>query len=158
MKNIKLSQGKYTIVDDSDSERVSQYKWCYKVSKKLSNGEELGYAVHGFWDSTRQQNKIVKLHRFILEITDPNILGDHINGNTLDNRRSNLRIVDSTLNSWNKRKFRGTSKYKGVYWDKQTNQWKTELGYYGRRIWLGRFDREEDAARAYQKAVLQYYG
>lgn len=152
MEYIALTQNKRTIIDNKDFKKVSKYKWCYKISKILKDGREYGVAVHGFWNSKRQQNKIIKLHRFILGLTDPKIIVDHINGNTLDNRKSNLRIVDGTLNNMNRRGV------KGCQWDRRTGQWRAELGFYGKRIWLGRFNRKEDAIKVYKLAVIKYYG
>lgn len=149
---IPLTQGKFALIDNEDFERVNQYKWCYKISKIFKNGEEYGVAVHGFWDSKRKQNKIVKLHRFILDLKDPKIMVDHINHNTLDCRKDNLRAVNGTLNNMNKQGV------KGYYWDKLNKQWKVELGYYGKRIWLGRHNTEAEAKKAYKEGVLQYYG
>lgn len=148
---IKLTQGKYALINKNDFEKISKYKWCYKVSKVLKSGKEYGTAIHGFWDSKRKQNKIVKLHRFILDLNDPKTLVDHINGDPLDCRRSNLRIVDGSLNNINRKNT------KGYYWDKINKQWKVELGYYSKRIWVGRFNTEKEARTAYEKAVKQYY-
>lgn len=77
---------------------------------------------------------------------------DHINKDKLDNRRSNLRICTQKQNGGNAskaktRKF--TSKYKGVYFDKERNKWIAKIKRNHRNIWIGRFDTEKEAAKAY---------
>lgn len=89
---------------------------------------------------------------------------DHINHDTLDNRRQNLRVVTRRQNQANMRKCSKatSSKYKGVSWDKSRNKWMAALGPKvegkTRRIHLGRFDREEDAALAYNKGASALFG
>lgn len=146
---IKLTQGKFVLIDKDDFERVNKYKWCYKVSKILKSGKEYGVAVHGFWDSKRKQNKIVKLHRFILNLNDPKILVDHINGDTLDNRKKNLRIADGTINNLNRKNT------KGYAWDKITKSWRVEVGFYGKKYWMGRFKTKEEAKEIYNAKVKE---
>lgn len=78
---------------------------------------------------------------------------DHINGVRDDNALSNLRLANRSGNMQNKAKAsNNTSGYTGVSWSKQRNKWKVAIGYLGRKISLGRFDRIEDAARAYLDA------
>jgi hypothetical protein len=83
---------------------------------------------------------------------------DHINGNRLDNRRSNLRLVTHQQNQWNRRKkANATSKYIGVTAD--SGKWRARIhDLSGRLIGLGYYDKEETAARVYDKAALEMRG
>lgn len=86
-------------------------------------------------------------------------LVDHINGNPLDNRRSNLRITDKRGNAQNSAKHKDASSYfKGVTWDKSRRKWMVQIVIDGVRTHLGRFAIEEDAARAYDEAAKQHFG
>ena len=91
------------IIDTDKINLVEKYKWSYHHS---------GYAI------TKIDRKNIQMHRLIMNVNDPTLLIDHINHNTLDNRLSNLRIVDYNKNSWNsKTSSRNTSGVKGVNFD-----------------------------------------
>ncbi len=84
---------------------------------------------------------------------------DHINRDTLDNRFENLRTCRRWQNQLNKRKRTGTkSRYKGLIWDAQRGKWRSRITLKGKKRWLGTFTREEDAARAYDRAAEQLHG
>ncbi len=103
-KEIPLTQGLVAIVDDADYEYLSQFKWC---ARKAGNTY---YAV-------RQENKrFICMHIQIIG-RRPGLEIDHIDGNGLNNRRSNLRFVTLRQNQQN-RLYRRYSKYHGVSWDK----------------------------------------
>lgn len=89
-KEIQLTQGKVTLVDDEDYEWLSQWKWCAKDGR---NGN--------FYAFRASKNKSTYMHRLILD-TPKGKVTDHINGNGLDNRRINLRICSYRENSHNK--------------------------------------------------------
>ena len=84
---------------------------------------------------------------------------DHINGDGMDNRIENLRECSMMENQWNKSAERNsTSKYKGVSWCKLRYKWYCNANLYGKTKFLGRFDREEDAAIAYNNYVSAHHG
>ena len=149
MKIIQLTQGQVTLVSDEDFERVSQHKWYANYHK----------SIKGFYAESRINNKIVRLHRFIMKVTDPKIEVDHKFGNTLDNRRANLRVCTHTQNNTNKPKRAGfTSQYKGVSFCKRTKKWVSQIHVNYHTIFLGRFAIEHQAASAYNQAAIKYQG
>lgn len=129
----------YALVDPEDFEWASQYKW-YAI-----NGE---YAARHHFDEHRNHT-VLLLHREILglEKGDKRV-GDHINRNTLDDRRSNLRILPHNgFNAHNRSSYRNTSsRYRGVSWNKEINKWTSCLQVGGRAISLGTFVSEIEAA------------
>lgn len=102
MKKIKLTQGFEAIVDDSDFEWLSQWKWFY----------EKGYA------KTWIKGKRILMHRWILSPAKY-FVTDHINFNKLDNREKNLRIVTRAENNIHREKYKiNKTGYKGVKYRK----------------------------------------
>lgn len=80
---------------------------------------------------------------------------DHINGNKLDNRRSNLRICTQSQNLNGRNTNKG---YIGVSWDKFRGKWKANIGKDYQKIFLGRFDTAEEAARVYDEKAVELFG
>jgi hypothetical protein len=148
MKYIKLTQDKQTMVNDEDFEHLSKYKWYFKRQ---------GYAVRNTEYIRGQARGCVWMHREIMN-TPPGFETDHINGNKLDNRRSNLRIVTKSQNQWNRKKQSGSSKYKGVYWNKANRRWHVQLQMNKKKIWLGYYETETEARKAYEAGVGKFFG
>lgn len=148
MKKIKLTQGKYALVDNEDYEFLSKYKWCFSPSGT-------GYAERR--DKKSLTGKIIRMHRFILDAPKDKIV-DHKNMNGLDNRRNNLRLCTKSENMRNRNKTRiNKSGFKGVYLD-FNGQWKAQIKIKGKNVSLGRFDKKVDAAKAYNDKALIEFG
>lgn len=146
MKYIELTQGKRAIVDDEDYEELSKCKWYAYTD---------GYN----WYAGHKVNKrIASMHRTVMK-TSPDMETDHINGDGLDNRKSNLRVCKKSENKLNLKKYRtNTSGYKGVCWYPQTNKWKAQIQVNKKHIALGYFFSKEDAYKAYCDASKELHG
>jgi hypothetical protein len=143
MKEITLTQGKVTVVDDEDYDRLMRYKWhTYRQ-------RETYYVGRGVWINSRVVR--MRMHRFIMGVIPQGMQVDHIDGDGLNNQKANLRIVTNRQNGQN-RHVKKTSKYPGVSRFKK-KQWQTQIMVNGERIRLGIFKEESDAFTAYKKAV-----
>ena len=147
MKQIPLTQGKFAIVDDEDYEYLMQWKWCVVRHKK------------GRWyASTHINNKTIYMHRWLIQ-NKPGKFTDHRNGNGLDNRRVNLRSCSPSQNGHNSKcRAGGTSKFKGVSWDRRYSKWRASIGIKYKLYNLGRFVNEKDAAMAYNEKATKVFG
>ena len=154
MKAIELTRGKVALVDDEDYEVLSQYHWqAYR--NKAGNW----YAKRGINPSKKgsvEKYTLVYMHQQILDHYDG---VDHLNGDGLNNQRSNLRKADQSINNQNKKKKPGTtSAYLGVSWHKQGKKWKAQVKIpKGKVTHLGLFAEEVEAARTYDQAVRALY-
>lgn len=150
MKEIQLTQGLVTQVDDEDYEWLNQRKWS---AKKENNTH---YAVRNH--SIDGKRSTVRMHRLITN-APKGMDVDHIDGNGTNNQRSNLRICTRSQNQMNKGSSRGSlSKYCGVSWDKERKNWRSRISCNYKSIHLGHYKDETDAALAYNEAALKYHG
>lgn len=151
-KTIPLSRGKFALVSDCDYERASQFKWSLDV-----NGYACRMESYVGSDGKRKRRKVL-LHRFILD-APPHLQVDHIDHDKLDNRRQSLRLVTRTQNRANSRPRRNSSsRYKGVHWHKRDQCWCVMLRTNGVKYWIGTFQDEVDAARAYDRKARELIG
>ena len=110
--NIKLTQGKFTIVDDEDVPILSRYRWC------AAKAYNTFYAVAWY----RGMGKNLVMHRLLLGLSegDHRVI-DHINGDGLDNRKANLRVCTNRQNEWNKQKHADNSSgHLGISFEKRS--------------------------------------
>ena len=143
MKFLELSSGKVALVDDSDYQSIASHSWSAYISPK----KRIWYA------SARINGKTVILSRFIMG-NPPNMEVDHINGNGLDNRRINLRVVTHSQNCKNRSKnFNSRSRFKGVVFHKHRGKWWARIQSDGKKYSLGLHETEEAAALAYNDAA-----
>jgi hypothetical protein len=141
-REIALSRGLVALVDDEDYERLAQHRW---------------YATTGPYAARKKDGKVIYMHREILGLVgrSSRVYADHKNRNTLDNRRSNLRMCTQTQNMGNVGPRRGR-RFKGV--SRRGGSWRAYINLQYRQIGLGAYTSEEDAARAYDAAALKYFG
>jgi hypothetical protein len=151
-RKIPLSQGKFAIVDPEDYPCLAKHKW------HLAKSPTGSYAVR--WQRLKSKNarRRIWMHREIIHIPD-NLVCDHINRNSLDNRKANLRPATVSQNLCNrpKTKSRTRSKHKGLEWDRTQRKWKARIQLNNRKIYLGSFTSEIQAAIAYDHAAKKYH-
>lgn len=100
----------------------------------------------------------ITIHKLILPVKD-GMQVDHINGNKLDNRKENLREVTHQQNQWNKGLYKSnTSGYIGVSWRERDKKWRAQIKINKENRHLGFFDDPVEAARAYDKAAVEFFG
>lgn len=146
---IDVSDGSKAIIDDDKYELVSKHHW---------HRDDAGYARTNIWGDNRKISA-PRMHRLVLGCEDTKLHIDHINGNKLDNRVSNLRICSCSQNLANRGPQRNnTSGYKGVIYDKSRNKWRAEIRVQSKRMYLGRYETVEEAAVAYNVASEKYFG
>ena len=152
-RKIYLDEGLWTIVDLQDYYRYGCFKWC------LDGHDGKFYAVRDARVGSDNTKK-VRLHREIIN-APKGLFVDHRNGDSLDNRRTNLRIATRSQNMQNthrKNKHKTTSQFVGVWLEKGRGMWCSKITSNGKIIFLGRFVNEIDAAKAYDEAARKYHG
>jgi len=140
------------LVDSEDYNRVSSRSWRLTVNHTGNL-----YVV----SDVRHTDHIEKilLHREILRTYDDSMV-DHVDGNGLDNRKYNLRVATNQQNVANSHKWRKqtSSRYKGVFWDHSRGLWRAGIMFNRKKIYLGRYLREEEAAQAYDNRAVDLFG
>lgn len=148
----EMNRGFVVLIDEEDEDTMHLYPWRvmvesggpYCVAQPRLDGRRLFF----------------RLHRVLLGVTPRSTFVDHINGNTLDNRRSNLRVATPAQNLQNIHARWGASRFKGVTPSSKGSlkPWMAQIRVEGKSAYLGTFSSEEDAARAYDSAAREHFG
>jgi hypothetical protein len=140
---IPLAEGLYAYVDAADYEWLNRWNW---------------HTASGGYGARTEKGRTIFMHREIMRPAK-GMLVDHADGNRANNCRFNLRVCTRRDNQRNTRKQRGTrSRFKGVYYSKQRGKIYAQLCFDRRSRWLGWFESELDAARAYDRAAVEAFG
>lgn len=149
IKAINKNQYYDVLVDDEDYDLLSKQSW-FRIKNNYITGN--------------RKRKTVLIHRIIMNATCYQKV-DHIDGNPLNNQKSNLRICTQIENVRNQKiRKNNTSGYKGVTFkrrmikNKEYSYWCARLGFNNKRIHLGYFKTQIDAAKAYNIAAIKYFG
>jgi hypothetical protein len=152
MKEIALTNGYVTTVDNEDYDRI--FAVCKKWNAKVSR-----HTVYAC--GARKVNGkfvFVSMHRIVMNVSSPDVIVDHIDGNGLNNKKSNLRTVTPAQNCANMRKWKTSgSIYKGV-WENSPGRWRAGISFKNKTISLGTYDTELEAAIAYDKKARELFG
>ena len=150
MREIQLTQGKIALVDDGDYDALIGFPWF------AARHRHHWYAVYA--TGRAEVRKHHRMHTILMN-PEPGFEVDHIDGNGLNNTRTNLRVVRQGQNAKNRRKVKpGTSVFKGVSWKPSAGKWVSRIMVDKRPIFIGYFSDEVAAAVAYNEAALKYHG
>lgn len=148
---IDIGNGAFCLVDESDLDAISKYKWHLICPR----GKQYA-AASSFNSDGKQVTKY--MHRLIVGAKSGEVC-DHIDGDGLNNRRSNLRLCRHQQNIWNsKRPTTNKSGFKGVCWHKTNKKWHAQIVKGGIKHHLGFYESPETAHQAYCKAAKELHG
>ena len=134
------------LFDAEDFYFINEHTWCINVY--YTNKSKQEYVVTNIKQISGY--KLKQVHRLLMN--EPvNMLVDHMNGNTLDNRKSNLRIVTHKINNHNE------TKAKGYFWNKNIKKWQSSICVNYKTIYLGLYNTEIEARAAYLEAKKKYH-
>lgn len=147
MKSIDITQGKVVWVDDFAWEEVARFSWVAARAK------------HTWYAYRKEGKKTVWMHREIMQ-APAGMEVDHRDGNGLHNYRGNLRLATHAENAQGRQTLRAgkTSKYRGVRFHFPSKKWTAQIKRNGHNWWLGSYDKEDEAAHAYDDAARRFFG
>lgn len=146
---IPLTKGYECVIDTASLPLVGNWNWSVYGKRNI-------YAGRGVWVDGKCSPQF--MHRELMGNPD-GFQVDHINGDTLDNRISNLRLVTGAENAINRKKNKNNSSgHKGVSWNKRLTKWQAQIRFDGERIHLGFYHDLEEAADAYRDASMRLHG
>lgn len=142
-----------TLVDTDDLPKVKKIvNWHVAWSEFTKSFYVRGYI------RKNGKRKLIRLHRYVMGVTDSSILVDHIHRNTLDNRKSKLKVVTHLENNQNSGMYRSNSSgTKGVSLKKETNKWQAYIAYEGKQKHLGYFDEFNEAVKVREQAEKEVH-
>ena len=144
MRKVKLTQGKFALVDDAEYEAVAAFRWQFGTD---------GYAIRT--EGSGASKRTVIMHRQIMK-AKPHLQIDHINRVKLDNQKCNLRAVTKSINSHNRTYYQNATSYRGVRaWG---DAFHARISFNKKRYFLGSFPTAKEAALAYDRRALKLYG
>ncbi len=144
MKYIILKDGQKAEVDDEDYDMLSKFKW---------------HCLNGYAKSFSERH-ILAMHRLVTH-AQKGLEVDHLNGNRLDNRRSNLRVCTKSVNLQSRKLPKNnTSGYRGVFFQPKSifHPWHTHIAFNKKIIYVGSYTNKKDAALAYDLKAVELYG
>jgi hypothetical protein len=146
MREVPLSKGMVALVDDEDYPLVCVWKWCAASAGR--NSYAVSPTMYNYTGIQQMQHLIMGHAKY-----------DHIDGNGLNNQKSNLRPCNCIENGGNRRVSKNNhSGFKGVYHSKLGRPWKASISHKGIYIYLGYFDTAEEAAHAYDEKAVELFG
>jgi len=157
---ITQSELKYHLHYD---DKTGVFTWLNPLSSRVCIGQEAGsisrstgYKVIGIGGHSYRAHRLAFLY---MNGCFPESMVDHIDGDRLNNKFENLRPVNKFQNMWNMGSINGSaSKFCGVFFEKKIKKWRAHIRFNGKRKHLGVFKNEVDAAKAYDKAALEFHG
>lgn len=146
----------WTIIDLEDLEKVINFPYTWFAKYQTLNKGFYVYA--SVYNSETKKYKTLCLHQFIMNANGQAV--DHINGDTFDNRKSNLRIVEDSDNSKNRKSknSNNTSGYRNVSWNKKDKKWVVQMQINKKHKTLGSFDDVHEAGKFAEEMRKKYYG